>query len=470
MIDTILLEAGPGELRAAMLGEGRVWQVEHHRSAYPSRIGAIYLGRVHYIDKGINAAFVALGDGPDGLLRARDAAKLGEAREGSPRIERLVHEGEGVLVQVTADPHGTKGPVLTRGVRLSGRYLHYRVGRSMCLDTAGSPVPDGHPLGALVEPGEGAQLKDAGRDASTEQLAAELTELREAWREVRRRAASLEPPARVDPGPAPIERVMAGHAHGALRRVVAGDIACAETAQRWARRFLPGIVDRIETHGGPVPLFEELGVDAEIEAALAPRVPLEGGGELVFEVGETLTAIDVNAGGPGVRPGRAALDVNLSAAPEIARQLRLRGIGGAIVLDALKLDRAVDRARLVDALRAAFAGDPAECHVLGVSRLGLVEMTRRRLGPALNELLLAEAPASRPNPEAVAYRALRVVPRAARATPAGHYTLAVAAEVAALLEGPLAPALADAARLVGGGLTIQGRAGWPRERFEIVVG
>ncbi len=189
------------------------------------------------------------------------------------------------------------------------------------------------------------------------------------------------------------------------------------------------------------------------------------GAELVFDQTESLCAIDVNSARHHGRAGRGPRDVNLAVAPEIARQLRLRAIGGAIVIDALKMARGDDRKQVLTALRRHLQGDPATCHVLGVSHLGLIELTRTRLGPSLAERLLEPAAAPGPRADAAAHGAIREL-LAGKRPPAGRYVLRAAPDVVAQLAGELAPAFTQAAARVGE-VTPEAQAGWPRGKWEI---
>lgn len=475
LIDTIVLERGPGELRAALLADGAVWQVDHYRDAAPSQVGAIYRGRVTRVDPGINGAFVTLGEGADGFLRARDAVAGGGGGKRA-RIGELVHEGAGLVVQVTADAHGDKGPRLSADIRLPGYLL------DLLPAGGGIQMPSGVPpgerdalvaaLAAVVEDGEGAR---AGRaavalvrhapDRAARQLAGEATGLRAQWQ------AALADADRalccLDRGPAPLARVLAEHGHAQLTAVLVSDHETRAAARRWAERYQPELADAIDLDPAA---FERLGVDAAIDAGLAARVTLPSGAGLVFEAGETLTAIDVDSGRHQGRAGRMARDIGREAVSEIARQLRLRALGGAVVVDLLKPDRGADRQATLRALRAALADDPARCHVLGVSHLGLIELTRQRRGPTLAARLLEPVPAPLARVDAVAYGALRALVRQLRAVPGRPHTVVAAGAVVAALEGPLAAALAEAAAALGGRVTLRAEADWPRERVEIVAG
>ncbi len=319
------------------------------------------------------------------------------------RIERLVQEGVVLAVRVTADGRGGKGPTLT-----------------------------------IAEAGEW--------DAS----------------EARREA-----PACLDPGPEPVARLLGDCAGDSVTKIITGDHRSAAAARRWAAEFLPAVCDSIEVWSGTEPLFEAHGVEAEIEAALAPLVSLPGGGELVFEPGETLTAIDVNSAGFAGKAARAARDLNLALAPELARQISLRNIAGAIVVDLLRMEAPGDRNAVLRAMRGELAGAPVGCDVLGISRLGLLELTRRRRGPSLGELMLGPSTPASLRADAAAYAALRRVMATAR--PGAGVTLAAAPAVVAELEGPLADALADAARIAGT-IRLAAEPGWPHDRAEVIFG
>lgn len=451
--DTRVLEASPGEVRGAVLAAGQAWEVAHYRAAAPSRVGAIRLARVTRVDAGLNGAFLDTGQGA-AFLRARDAVPAGGR---NARIARLTHEGALIPVQVTADAHGDKAATATAALRLAGDRLVYRPGRPGIVWPPGA-APDDSLVPELADD-EGVEVQ-AGADRAA--LQQDLVALRDQWGAMATRIEGAGAPIELQPPPGPVARFLAAHAHDRLTRLVA-DPASARAARDWLRR-MPTVT--LETADEP---FAELGIDTAIEAALASRVPLAGGGELVFEPGETLTAIDVNSGGRVGCAGRVALDLNLAAMPEIARQLRLRGLAGAIVVDLVRLDAPRDRTRVAQAMREVLADDPAACHVLGVSRLGLLELTRRRRGPALHELLREPVPEAPPRADAVAYAVLRDLVREARARPAGRYTVRVAAPVAQALQGPLAAAWDEANAAVGGGATLETHDG-PRDRTGIAVG
>lgn len=243
-------------------------------------------------------------------------------------------------------------------------------------------------------------------------------------------------PACIDAGPPTIDRILGEHA--AVGRIVCNDGAVLQQVRRWLAANGGDTV--VAQQSGD--LFEPFGVEAAIDEALQPRYAVPGGGSLIFEAGETLCAIDVNSGDRIAAAGRAGYDANLAAVPEIARQLRLREIAGAIVIDFVRFRGAAERAALLVALREALADDPSPCRVLGLSRLGLVEMTRERRRPSLAVRLLGPAATPALRPDALAYAILRDLAGRSRRG-GGRFVLRVAPVIVDLLQGSLAEALAE---------------------------
>lgn len=274
-------------------------------------------------------------------------------------------------------------------------------------------------------------------------------------------------PSCLESPPSPVALVLERFAHGDTGRVICGDAGTENAVRDWSKNNLPALAERVMRETGDV--FAEHGIEDAIAAALARRVRIPGGAELVFDTTEAMCVIDINSGQAAGRSGRASRDVNLKAMPEIARQLRLRNIAGAIVVDALKMGARDDRNRVLSSLRDALKGDPGACHVLGITNLGLIEMTRTRTGVSLADRMVEPAAEPALSAAAVAYDALRAVLRAAAATPSGGYVLQVAPAVADMLNGPLARAR-DEARDTVGGLEITADSGRMQDRFEVVLG
>ncbi|HYE52726.1 MAG TPA: ribonuclease E/G [Azospirillaceae bacterium] len=368
--------------RAAVLTDGELTDLHIDRIDRPPLSGAVFLGRVARIAAGLDAAFVDIGTGAPGLLPAADV----RPRARDARIGTLLRTGQPVLVQAKADSVGRKGALLTMDATLPGRFLvaapfldgitvSKRLGRG----------PERARLSALVRdaapPGLGWIVRADAATADPGLVALEAEALAVAWRDAQRAAAGAAAPALLLPSPTAVARALVEQGGPGLTRIaVDGPEALAEV-RAWCRDRAPDLERLARPHVDRVALFETGDLEQEISALMEPLVPLPDGGSLVIERTEALTAIDVNGGEKG-----NALATNLAAAREIARQLRLRNVGGIVVVDFINLDRAGEREQLIQALSGAVSEDPGNTHVYGMSRLGLVEMTRQRRGPALADL------------------------------------------------------------------------------------
>jgi ribonuclease E/ribonuclease G len=380
MVEILVDRAGP-LTRAAVLTGGRLTDLYIDNADRPSLLGNVFLGRVERIATGLDAAFIDLGTGKPGLLGVADA----RGPKGKGRVERigtLLRTGQSVLVQVKADAVGAKGPTLTMDVTLPGRFLvHAPLARGIAVSKRLAQGPARTELVRRLEAvvvGEGWIARSGAATAPPDVLADEAEALVLAWRAVQQ--AASQAPALLRRGPDAPQRALIEH--GTPARIVAEGKDRAAALAGWCAEFAPDLAGRVEAYTASPGLFEMHDLDSEIDTLVGPRVPLSAGGSLVIERTEALTVVDVNAGERG-----NALDVNLEAAREIARQLRLRNVGGIVVVDFVNMKGRGEAERLLNALSAAVADDPAQTQVYGLSKLGLVEMTRARRGTALTDLL-----------------------------------------------------------------------------------
>jgi len=367
-------------IRLGLLEDDRLIEVD---LAYqePSALGAICLGRVRTVARDLDGAFVDCGLGADAFLNARDARALSGASR-SAGIAGQVSEGQAVLVQVRREAQGGKGPRVTTDIALPGLFLLHRpLARSGQAGQAGQQE-----RAAALFPGGGFSLRPAALHATDQELADEASRLRRSFAEIEARAGAGHPPALLASPPEPLHRLLLDHFSPELERLVFADRVLLIAARRWLEQSLPrwlaSFAERLEY----LPeAFEATGAAEQLDEALGRAVALPGGGSLIIEPTAALTAIDVNGAG-------TPLEVDLAAAREVARQLRLRRIGGLVVIDFVDLESRRDRARLDAALRQAFADDPAAVQLYPMSPLGLVELSRQRLGPSLAERLGRAAP------------------------------------------------------------------------------
>ena len=381
----LVIERSPFGLKSGLLEDGRLVEVDLLDEASEDPRGEIVLGRVRAIDRDLGAAFVACGLSADAYLSARDARLLAGAGREQP-IERMLREGQGVLVQVRQGPAAGKAPRVTGDVALVGVYLVFRPRRrSVSLSarlerTPGAAEQRARAVALLAD--AGVTLRHAAPMASDAALVAELARLRQQWAQIEAAANAATPPARIH-AVDPLHRLLLERIVPDLGRIVVGDQASLVRARTWLAEWLPVLADRLVSVAEP---FEATGAAEQLEQALQPSAPLPGGGSLIIQPTAAFTAIDVNGG------GRRALEANLAASSEIARQLRLRRIGGTVVVDLIDLPARAARARVLGALRDAVAVDPAPVQVFAMSRFGLVEISRKRIGPSLAEMLRRPCP------------------------------------------------------------------------------
>ena len=423
-IEEVLISGGPGETRLALIAEGQVVEFLLYRGEVSP--GDVLLGRVVSVNRGINAAFVEIGEPQPAFLSPIDDAS----------------EGETVVAQVTAAARSGKGVELSRAISLSGRYLVYTPRRAGLNLSRRIPDDDTRQrLLALLRPalstGEGLVVRTIAVEAQADTLLAELAALRARWQRIERQQAETPAPASLY-APHPLERVLTEHP--SIRHIWVDDPT-----------LLPAIRSLFPKAALLKDAFARYDAEDVLEQALTSVVPLAGGGALIIQPTAGVTVIDIDGG------ARSPLDANLAAIPEIARQLRLRAIAGHILVDIIPLRDRRSQCRLIAALRQATADDPTPTHVVGTTPLGLIEMTRERRRPSLAENMLTQ-PSPHRNPVTVGLDGLRALLRETAARPAAALTLVAAPEViAALRQRP--NALTDAATRLGYSPTLVTRPG-----------
>lgn len=431
MAAEILVSWGPGENRLALVRDGRLADLVLARPDLLA--GAVVLGRVVEVAPKLGAVFVDIGQDLPAFLQGKGLTK-----------------GAAVLAQVKADAQGGKGATLTTEITLSGRALAYTPARPGLTVSRKLSDDKRERLLARLEPlvaaDEGVAARTHAVGAAEGELEAELEHLRGQWRAILAGQAEGRIPA-VLWRPDPLVRLLADNP--GVSRVLVDDAVLLPAA----KAAFAGAVE----HYRDGPLFDLYDVEDAIAAALDPVVPLACGGRVTIEPTAALTAIDVDSG------GAAAIEANNQAVAVIARQLRLRNIAGQIVVDFVSTGKGKGPVfKLVAALKQAVARDGAATHVIGVTPLGLVELTRERKGPSLAEL--TQERGTGPSADSVALDALRRVLAEARARPGRAAALVVAADVAAALYHRPA-AVAEAEERLGRKLVIRAEAG--RRRADI---
>jgi ribonuclease G len=407
----ILVNVAPRETRAAILENGVVQEVHIERTSRRGLVSNLYKGRVSRVLPGMQAAFVEIGLERTAFLHAADIAAttsddtlLGASVAGVPAVEdirRLVNAGDEILVQVIKDPIGTKGARLTTFIALPSRYLVYMprgqaIGVSARIEDEAERARLKTTLLELVSNGgEGGYIiRTAAQGASADNLRDDMNYLAKLWEHVRGAAAAAGSGSVVHEDLPLSLRVLRDELARGVSRVLVDAPRELERMREFAGAFMPEAVPAIELYSGPRPLFDLNGVEEEIAKALDRKVPLKSGGHLVIDQTEAMTTIDVNT---GAYVGHRNLEetifrTNLEAAVSIARQLRLRNLGGIIIIDFIDMRDEPHRRAVLTALERALAGDRAQTHIVSLSPLGLVEMTRKRTRESLEHLLCEACP------------------------------------------------------------------------------
>ncbi len=461
-LDT-LIEVSPGEVRIAGLDGGGVLQtLEIERASRPPLTGAVFRARVIRVEKAMRAAFVDLGASGEALLpKGKDA-------DGKP-----VTEGQWLLVQGVREAQGEKGPAVTARPVLTDRYLAYApYGQGIEYDRR---LGQGRERAGAEQSAEAAALGDGGSKGGWKvrrpAAAADPDLLRKAAERLTARwEATLDAnrgakPLLLEAAPDAWERAARAAPPGG--RIATDDRLLHSRIERSAREFWPDLLQDLMFHNETAPLFEAAGVEEQIDEAVSRTVPLDGGGNLIFDEAEAMTVVDVNLaeGASALKGADAAVRLNLRAAEAVGRQIRLRNLSGLIVIDFVKMQRRAEGKRVIEALRRALKG-AGNADVLGMTAAGLVEVTRQRVGPRLSDLMLTPIAPDRPvTSEALACRLLR---EALRLRGGGKPTLTAPSGVLNLLRGEMAGAVAETEKRLGQTLVLSERADIaPEVRMEV---
>ncbi len=394
-----------GHTHMALL-EGRVL-VEHSVStptdAETSIDGNIYLGRVQNVLPGMEAAFIDIGTPKNGVLYRGDVSfDADEVEEKQPRIERLLKAGQAVIVQVTKNPIGAKGARLTQEVSLAGRFVVMVPGQPQTYGIS-KRLPDDERrrlrrvLEGLRPPDAGLIVRTAAEGATAEELERDLRRLREQWEQISALASRSKPARALYEEPPLALRLIREEFTKEYRGVVIDDRALYEDVKAYIEAVTPELSERVEYYDPEeegLPVFERFHVNEQLLKALDRKVWLPSGGSLVVDRTEALTVIDVNT---GKNVGSSSLEEtvyrnNLEAADEIARQLRLRDIGGIIVIDFIDMEVRANRDSVIQAFRGALGRDKTRTQAFEITELGLVEMTRKRISEGLVESMSETCP------------------------------------------------------------------------------
>ncbi|MFZ8979207.1 MAG: Rne/Rng family ribonuclease, partial [Candidatus Nanopelagicales bacterium] len=390
----MVVRQAEGRTQIAVLEDGVL--VEHYvdRGSSNSLVGNVYLGRVQNVLPSMEAAFVDIGRGRNAVLYAGEVNWDAAGLEGQPRrIEMALKSGDPVLVQVTKDPMGQKGARLTSQVSLPGRYLVYVPDGSMTGISRKLPDTERTRLKSILKKvmpeGAGVIVRTAAEGASEEELTRDVQRLQAQWEQIEQAAAKAQPPAQLSAEPDLALKVIRDVFNEDFAKLVVSGAAVAKEVRAYVDSDAPDLAERVETWTDKKDVFAAFRVEEQLTKALDRKVWLPSGGSLVIDRTEAMTVIDVNTGkfvGQGGNLEETVTKNNLEAAEEIVRQLRLRDIGGIIVVDFIDMVLESNRDLVLRRLIECLGRDRTKHQVAEVTSLGLVQMTRKRIGQGLLEV------------------------------------------------------------------------------------
>jgi ribonuclease G len=493
MTEEILINVTPREARVGVVENGMLQEVHVERTGHRGYVGNIYCGRVRRVMPGMQAAFVDIGLERSAFLHAADTSHPTLASDPAdratapppvvvPPITELVHEGQRVIVQVIKDPIGSKGARLSTFLSIPSRYLvllpdSTTLGVSVRIEDEVERERLRNILAGLAEGGNFGLIARTNADGlQGDVLAEDVAYVRKVWQSVSGVIAHAQPGERVYEEPPLPLRVLRDLMHDDIEKVRVDSHETFERTVDFARRFMPDLAGRVEHYPGERPIFDLYGAEDEVQKALRKEVPLKSGGYLVIDQTEAMTTIDVNTGAYlGTRNlEETAFRTNLEAAQAAARQLRLRNLGGIIIIDFIDMHDDDHKRQVLRTLEMALARDHARTTVSEMSPLGLVEMTRKRTTESLARQLCEPCPACHgrgivKTAETVGYEIFREITRAVRQFDAEKLlVLAAPAVVARMLEEE-SSAVAELETFIGKSIRFQPEEQYGQEQFDVVL-
>jgi Rne/Rng family ribonuclease len=390
----LVVTCDKGKCRLALLEDDEVAEVYLEKSRRRSVVGNIYLGRITTVLPGMSAAFVDIGVGKNALLYLQDLVLMEDGSHVRPRkIGKALKANDPIVAQVTKDPMSGKGARLTTYISLPGRLMVYMPQSQRSGVSRRLPDRERDRLRKLqreIAPKEGSTIiRTAAAKARRKDLQRDLDYLLRQWEETQKKLSDAKPPTAVYSEPDLAVRVIRDTLTRDFKSVMVDNKTEFGRIRDYLNRSAPELLDRVQMYKEKESLFSRFGVDKTIEAALRRKVGMPSGGHIVIDEAEALTAIDVNTGS---YTGKKSLEdtvlkTNLEAAVEVVRQLRLRDIGGIIVIDFIDMENPENRAKVLETLEAELERDRTKTQIVTLSRLGLVEMTRKNVTEGLADIM-----------------------------------------------------------------------------------
>jgi len=491
MNEEILVNVTPMETRVAVIENGLVQDVHIERSANRGIVGNIYTGKVVRVLPGMQSAFVDIGAERTAFLHVGDIMPLdSEGREDresqSGAIGDFLHDGKKIVVQVTKDPLGSKGARLTTQISISSRYLvlmpqSRHIGVSQRIEDEAERARLQQVLrdslqGEAMEGMRGYIIRTAAEGVSEEEVKADLRYLERVWLAVQRRGKAADRAALLYEDLALYLRAIRDLARPGLDRILIDDRECFERLQGFCADYVPEVAPAVSYYDKQRSLLDSYGVEDEIQRALSRKVPLKSGGYLIIDQTEAMTTIDVNTGSFVGKKNLAETiyKTNLEAAATLARQLRVRNLGGIIIIDFIDMQDAEHRRQVHRALEKALQNDPSRNKISNISELGLIEMTRKRDRESLEHLLCEECAVCGgrgvvKSAESICYEIFREIVRDASAYDNDSLLILAGQGVVDRLLDEESAFLADLQELTNKTISFRVEPSYNQEQFDIVL-
>ncbi|MEX0738738.1 MAG: ribonuclease G [Pseudohongiella sp.] len=491
MSEEILINVTPRETRLALIENGLLQEIYIERRSRSGHVGDIYLGKVVRVMPGMEAAFVDIGLERAAFLHAADIAAIGAdglevADAGTTDIQKLLHEGQMIVVQVAKDPIGSKGARLTTHLTLPSRHLVYlprnaHIGISLRLENEAERerllAMLSQCLDREVTPDKGGFIiRTAAEGATDAELGEDIRFLRKLWATVAGRIEKTRE-IRVLYRDLPLYlRAVRDLITPQVERIRVDSEEAFGEINNFVGDFIPDSLERVELYRGERPIFDLYSIDDELDKALGRQVKLKSGGDLIIDQTEAMTTIDVNTGGylGSKNHAETVLKTNLEAATAIARQLRIRNLGGIIILDFIDMVEPEHQRQLLRTLTKALEKDHARTMISGISELGLVEMTRKRTRESLGQVLCCPCPVCEgrgrlKTPETICYEIFREIVRVARAYENDELLVMASQLVVDRLLEEESATLADLEALTGKTIRFQVEPMYTQEQYDVVL-
>ncbi len=483
MNEEVLINVTPQETRVAVMQQGVAQELHVERSGSRGIVGNVYFGEVNRVLPGMQSAFIQIGLDRAAFLHIADIWSQRQNHDEPKPIERVLQDGQRLLVQVIKDPIGTKGARLSTQISIAGRFLVYlpqesHIGISQRIEDENERALLREKLQHLIpaEESGGFIVRTMAETATEKELAADIEYLRKLWAGIQEKSRAVAAPALLYQDLSLSLRVLRDIVNDESDRILVDSRETFQRMQTFAGEYASSFVDRLHHYAGERPLFDLYAVEEEIERALARRVPLKSGGYVIIDQTEALTTVDVNTGGfvGGRNFDDTIFKTNLEAAQVIARQLRLRNLGGIIIIDFIDMDNEVHRNAVISEFKKALLPDRTRMTINGFTHLGLVEMTRKRTRESLAHILCEPCPTCQARGEVktaqtICYEILRDITRESRQFEAREFRILASQKVIDMFLDEEAQSLAMLEEFIAKPISLQVETIYTQEQYDIVL-